>query len=246
MQTDSAFSLSHARLHARTAGLLYLYIIVAGVLGESLVRGGVIDFSAPLQTLQAIEASQIVWRAHIFFEILVLCCDVGIAVLLYVLLKPAGHVLSLAAAFFRLAMIGVSGVKTLFLLVPLLFIGDGSWFAGFNQEQAAGVSVLFLRLHALTFSISLIFFGFCCVAKGWLILRAIYLPSFLGAFLAIAGGCYLVNSAVNILMPDYSSFLFPWILLPCLIAELALALWLLIRGIDAEKLAAQPGQAKPG
>jgi hypothetical protein len=46
--------------------------------------------------------------------------------------------------------------------------------------------------------------------------------------------CYLINSLALILSPPLSSRLFPAILLPALVAELSLALWLLIKGVRAE------------
>lgn len=242
MHVESLHQLTHARTYARLAGVLYLYIVLAGALGEGMVRGALIDSADPVATLQAIQASETLWRSHIFTEILVLCCDVALAVLFYMLLAPVGRALSLAAAFLRLAMVAISGVKTLFLLVPLLLSRETSWLSSFTPEQLAALNLLFLRLHGLTFSISLIFFGFCCLAKGWLIWRADYLPGFLGALLMLAGMCYLANSTVNLLAPAVSGLLFPWILLPCLIAELALALWLLIRGIDPHRIA----PPKPG
>jgi Domain of unknown function (DUF4386) len=51
----------------------------------------------------------------------------------------------------------------------------------------------------------------------------------------IAGVCYVINSFALILSPPLANRLFPAILLPALIAELSLALWLLVRGVRAEK-----------
>ena len=50
-----------------------------------------------------------------------------------------------------------------------------------------------------------------------------------------AGACYVVNSFAMILTPAFSSTLFPAVLLPPFIAELSLALWLLVKGVDLSK-----------
>ncbi|HEV2855183.1 MAG TPA: DUF4386 family protein [Thermoanaerobaculia bacterium] len=51
----------------------------------------------------------------------------------------------------------------------------------------------------------------------------------------IAGLCYLTNSFALILAPDFASQLFPAILVPAFVAELSLALWLLVKGVNVER-----------
>jgi hypothetical protein len=47
----------------------------------------------------------------------------------------------------------------------------------------------------------------------------------------IGGVCYLINSFALILSPPVANRLFPAILLPALIGELSLALWLTVKGV---------------
>jgi hypothetical protein len=94
------------------------------------------------------------------------------------------------------------------------------------------LSYLPIKLHAYGFGVGLIFFGFVCLLEGYLIYRSAYLPRFLGVLMQIAGVCYLVNSFALILAPSLADTLFPFILLPPFIAELSLALWLLLKGVN--------------
>ena len=71
-----------------------------------------------------------------------------------------------------------------------------------------------------------------------LIYRPRFLPRALGVMMVIAGVCYLINSFALFLAPPRVSLLFPWILMPCLVAELSLALWLPVKGIKVEVLEA--------
>ncbi|HLO95720.1 MAG TPA: DUF4386 domain-containing protein [Burkholderiaceae bacterium] len=80
--------------------------------------------------------------------------------------------------------------------------------------------------------VGLIFFGLACLLRGWLIARSTFLPRALGALLAAAGACYLVNSCALLLAPPLADLLFPWVLLPSFVGELALSLWLLVKGMD--------------
>ncbi len=54
------------------------------------------------------------------------------------------------------------------------------------------------------------------------------------AMMIVAGVCYLVNSVALILSPAVSNLLVPWILLPCFLGELSLALWLLVKGVKMQ------------
>ena len=60
----------------------------------------------------------------------------------------------------------------------------------------------------------------------------------------IAGLCYLANSFALILSPSIGSKLFPFILVPPFVAELSLALWMLVKGVDVTKWKARTGPAK--
>jgi Domain of unknown function (DUF4386) len=54
--------------------------------------------------------------------------------------------------------------------------------------------------------------------------------------MVLAGICYLVSSLATIVAPSLAALLFPWILLPCLVGEASVAMWLVVKGVDATKL----------
>lgn len=69
-----------------------------------------------------------------------------------------------------------------------------------------------------------------------MIFRSGYLRRTIGGLLAVAGACYLVNSFAHFLDPALGAKLFnAGILVPCLIAELSLAVRLIVKGVDAAK-----------
>jgi hypothetical protein len=53
--------------------------------------------------------------------------------------------------------------------------------------------------------------------------------------MGIAGICYLTNSFALVVAPAVAGRLFPAILLPAFVAEVSLALWLIVKGIDVER-----------
>jgi hypothetical protein len=81
----------------------------------------------------------------------------------------------------------------------------------------------------------LAFFGFSCLISGYLMYKSRYFPQWLGALLILAGLCYIVNTFAQILSPGAAAAMFPIILLPAFIGELAVCLWLLIKGVNVRK-----------
>src|SRR5262249_3741752 len=100
--------------------------------------------------------------------------------------------------------------------------------------QKGGLAVLFLHLHGQGSNIRMVLFGSYNLLIGYLILRSTFLPRILGVLLAISGFCYLINSFANFLSPAFAAHLLPYILVPGG-AELLLALWLVVIGVNVAR-----------
>ena len=87
----------------------------------------------------------------------------------------------------------------------------------------------------MSFNIALIFFGCACVVEGALIFVSGYLPKLVGVLLQAAGIAYLIASVSALFLPTVSNLITPAILLPPLVGELSLALWLLVKGVNVPK-----------
>jgi hypothetical protein len=228
------------QLYARLCGALYLYIIAAGLFAEMFARGLVVPGDAEA-TARNIVANEWLFRLGFSGEFLHLACDVAVAVLLYALLKPVDRYISLFAAFQRLACVVVLAMAGVSQFAVLRLLGHADYLKSFQTEQLHALALLGMRLHADAYAVSLVFFGFACLAAGYLIYRSTYLPRTVGILMAFAGACYLVNSFVRFLAPPVAASLFPGILIPPFVGELALALWLLVRGVDVAKWNAYAG-----
>ena len=101
-------------------------------------------------------------------------------------------------------------------------------------EDAPTLIYLATRLFATGFGFSLLLFAGFCVLIGALILRSRLVPRAIGAMMIVAGICYVVNTVALIVSPGFWKLVNPTILLPILLAELSLALWLLLKGITVE------------
>ncbi|HEV7504222.1 MAG TPA: DUF4386 domain-containing protein [Thermoanaerobaculia bacterium] len=222
--------------YARIGGLLYLFIIVAALFAEAFVRGTLIVQGDPAATATRILASETLFRAGLAGEMLTCACDVALAMILYVLLKPVSRNLAMLAAFFRLTFVAIYSVAKLFEIAALVALGGTGTLKAFTPPQLHDLAYLLLRVHSLGYGASLLFFGFCCILFGHLIYRSGYLPRTLGVLLIIGGWGYILFSLAQMLAPAFAArVLFPWLMLPAFPAELGLCLWLLVKGVDLPK-----------
>lgn len=220
---------------ARIAGFLYLLVIAGGIFAQVFVRERLIVAGDATATADNLLQHATLYRMGFGVHLFYLLCAIALAVILYDMLRRVYAGLALLALCFDMAAITVEGIHLLHHLAPLLLLTD-SGLAGMAPEQLHAMAYAQARLFAFGFGISLVFFGAFCVVAGVLIYRSRFLPRTLGVMMGIAGLCYLINSFALFLAPPLASLLFPWILMPCLLAELSLALWLLLKGIDVAKL----------
>jgi hypothetical protein len=224
-----------ARHIARVGGVLYLIIIAIGALGEAAVRGSIIVPGNATATAANLRSMEWLWRLGVAGEVVLLVCATVLAVILYVLLRPVSRDLALVAVLLNLVCIAVEGVAAVSLASALVPVSNAAYLNAFPPAQLDLMAMLSIRAHSTGFGIGLIFFGFECLVLGYLIVRSGYMPRSIGVLMQIAGVCYAINSFALLLSPPLSSRLFPAILLPSLIAELSLALWLVVKGIRAEQ-----------
>lgn len=222
--------------YARIAGLGYLIIIGAGIFAEFFVRSSLVVPGDAAATARNIAASELLFRAGIAADLVMLVCDVLVAVAIYVALRDVGRNLMLMAAFFRLGHAAVVATNLLTAYVPLRLVGGAADLAAFDPAQREALSLLLLETHAYGYALGLVFFGVYCLLLGHVVLRSGAVPRVLGVLLMVAGAGYLADSFGRTLLPRYADVgdLFAVVVFaPALVAELSFSLWLLVRGVSA-------------
>ena len=89
--------------------------------------------------------------------------------------------------------------------------------------------MLFLRLRDHQNTAAEILWGAWLFPLAFLVYRSRFLPRFLGVWLVINGFAYLIISLTGVLLPQYQGKVFAYSQL-ALFGELALMLWLVIKG----------------
>jgi hypothetical protein len=220
---------------ARIAGFLYLIIIAAGMFSVLFVRDQLIISGDPVATAKQLMNHEGLWRAGIVSDLIMHLCDIPVMLVVYLLLRPINRHIALLALLFNLIQTAVLVANKLNLVAALLPLTGQSYLKALDPQILYTQSYLAIRLHDIGFGIGLLFFGATCIVNGFLIQRSGYLPKAIGILLQLAGVCYLVSNFKLILAPNAASQLWIWLMVPCFIAELSFALWLLFKGVNVDK-----------
>ncbi len=223
------------QLYARIGGALYLAIILLGMFAQGFVRASLVVPEDAAATAQHIMAAQSLWSIGAAANLMVVLCAVPLSLIEYVLLRPVDRTLAQVALVLNLVSLAVEAVSKIFFIAVLPALQTAHHFTGLGSDQIASVAYLVLTWHDIGFNIALIFFGLTCLVNGHLIFKSGYLPRVLGVLIQIAGVCYLIACFSALFAPAVVNILYPTILLPCLIGELSLGLWLLFKGVDLQR-----------
>ncbi len=216
--------------YARIGGALYLVIIVVGILGPLLTRGQLVVPDDAAATAQNIAASPEVWRLGIALDVVMQLCDVPVMLILFLLLSPVNKSVALLALLFNIVQTATLVANQLTLVAAELLAAD--------QATLTDVAI---AAYSYGEALGLVFFGFTLLAVGYLIRHSGYLPRLVGLLIQIGGVSYVVNSVLVLLAPGLENIVF---LIPAFIAELSLALWLLVKGVDTAKWEARARSAE--
>jgi hypothetical protein len=153
---------------------------------------------------------------------------------LYELLKVVHPRIALLALLFITASATLEAVNIFNYITPLFTFTMPEYRNAFQPNELQALARGPIRMFDYLFSVSLTFFGVFCALIGYLIVRSKFLPGIVGLLMMVAGVTYWINS-FRLFLALPIPYL-PWV---TLIAELSLALWLLVVGVNEAKWRAQ-------
>lgn len=215
---------------ARITGFLILLMAFIAPFGMLYVPSTLVVPGDATTTANQIVASEGLFRLAIVSDAVVFLIEIALCALLYILLKPVSKTLSLMAAFARLAMTILQGINLLNHFFALLLLGGAGYLAVFTSQQLQALGLLFLNAHEAVVLIWGLAFALHLFVSGYLVYKSGYLPRFVGGLLIIAALCYFTQSFGTIMFPQSKALFASLGLLS--IVEIALPLWLLVKGVD--------------
>jgi hypothetical protein len=216
---------------ARTAGLLYLLIVAFGFIAQIFVRDSLVDYGNATVTANNILNSELWYRFGFVSELLMLISDVGVAVILYIILKNTNKNLAILSTAFRLSSIIILAVTALSHYAALSFLGGSEYLNVFNKDQLDAFALFSIKIHGVGYNISLLFFGMHLVLLGILIRKSEIFPNLIGILLFIGGFCYIGNSIIWFQFPGWVKYIYPFILIPSAIGEWIFCGYLIVSGM---------------
>lgn len=231
----AAADLPDVQRHARVAGVLYVLLFLLGPLvflggkAVALVPG---DAAATMEALRAIGPAGL--RTGLAIEAAIFLIEVVLAAVLWVIFRPVQQAVALAATLARFAEAVVQGANLLPGYLLLALVGGATYEQAMPAPQVEALAHLFLDANGFMILVWGLFFGLHVVLLAWLVYASGFLPRWLGVLLAIAGAGYLAQSFGVMLRPELRPMLDTAVVVMAVPGELALALWLLVRGVDEQ------------
>jgi Domain of unknown function (DUF4386) len=217
------------RTCARIAGVLLLLSAIGGGLGEAYIPMKLIVAGNAAATASNIRAADSLFRFGFAAYLVEGLCDVALAWIFYLLLRPVREDLALLAAFFGLVSTATFAVCELFYLAVSLVLKDAAYLQSFTPDQRNTLAVLLLKAYSLGGGAFMAFYGVASLIRAYLMFRSGYIPRFIGVILSIAGASFVVKTFTLVLAPAYSSDV---LLLPMFLALVVMTVWFLVKGVD--------------
>ena len=218
--------------YARIAGILLLISFIGGTFGELIVPSTLIVSGNAAETANRILSHESLFRFGFVAYLAEALCDVALALLFYILLKPVHRNLALFSAFLGLISTAMFAVCELFFFVGPVLVRNPTYLQSFSRGQLNSLVYFFVYVYSVGAGLFMVFYGLASIIRGYLIYRSTYIPRFVGALMMILGVAFIVKNLTLVLAPAYSWDL---LLLPAPLTILALTVWFLWKGVDVQK-----------
>jgi len=228
----------------RVAGLWYLAICILGPLRLIYIPSKLFIRGNATVTAANIAAHQWLFRIGIVADLLCAVVLIFLVMAFYRLFKDVDQNLAVLVVIFGGVMpalinfVGVVSDSAALMIVRGAQQGV-DFLSAFDKPQQDALAMLFLRLRDFQNTAAETLWGVWLFPLAILIYKSRFLPRFLGVWLVINGIAYVALSLTGELVPQYQHTLFI-ASQPALFGEIALVLWLLIKGAKPPSPVTQP------
>jgi hypothetical protein len=227
--------MSSLKKTARSAGFWYLLMAITGPIGLLYVPSKLIVPGDATTTANNIMASESLFRIGIVSNFLCQLAFIFLVLALYRLLKGVNQQYASTMVALVLVAVPIAFLNMLNPLAALLLLNGAGFLSVFEPKQLHALAMVFLDLQEHGTIIAQIFWGLWLFPFGWLVIKSGFFPRILGVLLIVAGFGYLVHSLTFFLFPHYEAIVSSYMAVPEAIGELAMVLWLLIKGVNVQE-----------
>jgi Domain of unknown function (DUF4386) len=221
---------SSTRNPGRVAGFWYLLLVVIGPLRLMYIPSKLFVHENATATANNIAAHEWLFRSGMVADLVGAVILIFLVLAFYRLFKGVDHYLAAQVVIFGGVMPALLYLVNVVSDAGALMVVRGAGFLSvFDKPQRDALVMLFLHLHDHQNTAAEILWGVWLFPLGFLVYRSRFLPRFLGVWLVIAGCGWLMLCFTGFLLPQYENKAFV-ISQPATFGELALMLWLVIKG----------------
>jgi hypothetical protein len=230
----------------RVAGFWYLLLIVIGPLRLIYIPSKLFVPENAAATVNNIAAHEMLFRFGMVGDLVCGVMLIFLVLAFYRLFRGVDQYLAVLVVILG----GVMPALLYFVNVvtdagALMIVHSAGFLSVFDKPQRDALVMLLLRLHDHQYTAAEILWGVWLFPLAILVYRSRFLPRFLAVWLAIAGFAYVALSVTGLLLPQYQDKVFS-ISQPAFLGELALMLWLVIKGAKPPALDAAASSAVVG
>ncbi len=216
---------------ARTAGLLYLGVVLFGIFHLMYVPSKLIARDDAPATVDNIMASELLFRFGIVSGLICYTLFLFLPLVLYKLLKPVDKTMATLMVILAVASVPISLINIQNQFDVLSLLSGADYLKALEAAQLQAQVMLSLASYNNGIRILQIFWGLWLFPFGYLVFKSGFLPKILGLFLMAGCFGYLINFFGYSLLPNYSDTGISTLAsLPASIGEIGICFWLLIMG----------------
>jgi hypothetical protein len=217
---------------ARTTGLFYLGLAIAGGLGYLLIRPRLFAADDPSATLAHLVGNESLARAGVIMEMLMVLTQTLTAIWFYRLFRTVDAFAAGSIAAFGLfnAVVGLSSA---------VFLATAVQVASDPIGDAPTTVYLMYLLSGNLWGVGAMFFGLWLIPMGFCVLRSQWMPRPMGWMLISGGVGYLLGAFIVYSAPE-AHVVSELVAVPAHVGELWMVGYLLVRGVRRRGLQEAP------
>jgi hypothetical protein len=220
----------------RVAGFWYLLLCIVGPLRLIYIPTKLFVHGNAAATVNNIAAHEWLFRFGIVSDLVAGVILIFLVMAFYRLFKAVDPNLAVLVVIFggvMPALINFVGVVS--DAAALMVVRGGDFLSVFDKPQRDALAVLFLHLRDHQNTAAQMLWGVWLFPLAMLVYRSRFLPRFLGVWLAFGGFAYVILCLTGELAPQYQNEVFAYSQ-PAFFGEIAIMLWLLIKGAKPRTL----------
>ena len=234
-----ALSSTSTRNPGRVAGLWYLLLVFIGPLRLMYIPNKLFVHGNAAATVTNIAAHERLLRFGIAADLIGAVILIMLTLAFYRLFAPVDRNLAVQVVIFGGVMPALIYFVSVVCDFGALTVMHADFLSVFDKAQRDALAMLLLRLRDHQNTAAEMLWGVWLLPLAILIYKSRYMPRFLGVWLFINGIAYIAVCLTGIMWPQYQGKVWNY-LQPAIFAEVAVMLWLVIKGAKPQSAPALP------